>query len=405
MILLHLLFWLCISCLVHSYIVYPMLLRWWASNLKIETNYFEKEEEWPQVSVIMAAYNEEAVLDEKMQSLLDLDYPKDRLSFYVGSDCSSDKTNAILTALAKKEPRLHFFPFTERQGKPGVVNNLTKSAFAKNGKTQDHLFLMTDASVMLEKGTLKQLVRHFKDPEIALVDSHILGTNLQKPGISQSENSYVGSEAKLKNREGLLWGTMIGPFGGCFVLRSNYYHEVPTNFLVDDFYVAFKAMLQGGKAINDLQAICYESISQDINEEFRRKVRISTGNFQNLTTFAAVLRKPFSPLGFAFLSHKVFRWLGPFFILGSLIIALYFAFNGNTLYQLILICYGGILIVIPLLDKMLHILKVHIMPFRHVRYFMAMNRALFVGFFKFMAGVEKGIWEPTKRREGKGRKG
>ncbi len=351
------------------------------------------------VSVIMAAYNEEAVLEEKMQSLLNLDYPKDRLTIYIGSDCSNDRTNDILAAYAKKEPRLHFFPFTERQGKPGVVNNLTKSSFAKNGKSADHLFLMTDASVMLQKETLKQLVRHFKDPDLALVDSHILGTNLQKPGISQSENSYVSSEVKLKNREGLLWGTMIGPFGGCFVLRSNYYHEVPTNFLVDDFYIAFKAMLQGGKAINDLEAICYESISQDINEEFRRKVRISTGNFQNLTTFAAVLRKPFSTLGFAFLSHKVLRWIGPFFILLSLIIALYFAFNGNHLYQFILIAYLGILVVIPLLDKMLHSLEIHIMPFRHVRYFMAMNRALFVGFFRFLGGVEKGIWEPTRRED------
>jgi cellulose synthase/poly-beta-1,6-N-acetylglucosamine synthase-like glycosyltransferase len=376
-----------------------MLLRWWASDLESNADYFEKEEEWPLVSVIMAAYNEEAVLEEKMQSLLNLNYPKDRLSFYVGSDCSSDRTNSILSALAEKEPRLHFYPFTERQGKPGVVYNLTKSAFAKNGKSAAHLFLMTDASVMLQKETLKQLVRHFKDPGIALVDSHILGTNLQKPGISQSENSYVDSEVKLKNREGLLWGTMIGPFGGCFVLRSNFYHKVPTNFLVDDFFIAFKAMLQGGKAINDLKALCYESISQDINEEFRRKVRISTGNFQNLTTFAGVLRKPFSPLGFAFLSHKVLRWIGPFFILLSLIIALYFAFNGNSLYQIILMAYLGILVVIPLLDKILHTFKIHIMPFRHVRYFMAMNRALFVGFFKFMAGVEKGIWEPTRRED------
>jgi cellulose synthase/poly-beta-1,6-N-acetylglucosamine synthase-like glycosyltransferase len=397
LILLHLIFCFCVLCLIHTYLLYPMGMQLWSSDLKPNPVYFELPEEWPYVSVIMAAYNEELVIGEKIQSLLALDYPSDRIYFFVGSDCSTDQTNSLLYAFAKNEKRLHFIPFTERQGKPGVVNQLCRVAFAKKEQSTDHILLMTDASVMLETDTLKKLIRHFKDPDMALVDSHILGTNLQKPGISHSENSYVSAEARLKNKEGQRWGTMIGPFGGCFALRSNYYVDVPTNFLVDDFYIAFKAMQQGGKAINDLEAICYEAISQDIKEEFRRKVRISTGNYQNLITFANVLKKPLQPLGFAFLSHKVLRWLGPFFILISFAIALFFSLHGSVWYQFILLVYLGILVVTPLLDAFLQKFNIHILPFRHVRYFVAMNRALLVGFFRFMKGVEKGIWEPTRR--------
>ncbi|MFK7807450.1 MAG: glycosyltransferase [Saprospiraceae bacterium] len=399
MILLHFIFWICVLCLFHSYIFYPLLLKWWSRDIETEIVEDQAVVDLPMVSILMAAYNEEAVIREKMQSLMELDYPKDMLNFYVGSDCSSDQTNAILSAFAKKEPRLTFFPFNERQGKPGVVNKLVAAAYSDHGKSSKHLFLMTDASVMLERETLKKLCRHFQDPTIALVDTNILGTNLRQPGISKSENSYVSAEAQLKNREGKLWGTMIGPFGGCFLLRSNFYHEVPTNFLVDDFYIAFKAMLQGGKAINDLEAICYEAISQDISEEFRRKVRISTGNFQNLVTFSPILKRPFEPLGFAFLSHKVLRWLGPFFIIISFSIALYLSLLGNWFYVILLLGYLGILVVIPLLDRLLHLLNIHIMAFRHVRYFVAMNRALLVGFFRYLGGVEKGTWEPTKRVE------
>jgi cellulose synthase/poly-beta-1,6-N-acetylglucosamine synthase-like glycosyltransferase len=377
-----------------------LLLRWWTRDYKPDPLHFDLPDEWPTVSVIMAAYNEELVIAEKINSLLALDYPNDHLHFFIGSDCSTDQTNALVTAFATKEARLHFFPFTERQGKPGIVNQLCRFAFAKKEQSPEHILLMTDASVMLEKSTLKKLVRHFKDTKMALVDSHILGTNLQKPGISHSENNYVSAEARLKHMEGQLWGTMIGPFGGCFALRSNYYTDVPTNFLVDDFYIAFKAMQQGGKAINDPEAICYEAISQDIKEEFRRKVRISTGNYQNLSTFAAVLKKPWQPLGYAFLSHKVLRWLGPFFILLSFAIALFFSFNGSLWYQLILLGYLGILLVAPLLDIFLQRFHIHFLPFRHIRYFVAMNRALFVGFFRFRKGVEKGIWEPTRREKG-----
>ncbi len=374
-------------------------MGFWTRNLNAPTQFFSDESEWPHVSVIMAAYNEEVVIEEKMKSLIDSDYPKDKLHIFVGSDCSTDRTNDLMSDFAKANASIHFYPFTQRRGKPGIVNELAADAITKFGKGAEHVFLLTDASVILEPFTIKKLVRHFKREKVVLVDSNMLNIGIQSKGISRSEKQYVNAEVRLKNREGLLWGTMVGPFGGCYALRSDYYHEVPPKFLVDDFYIAFKALEQGGAAINDLEATCHESVPHDIKEEYRRKSRISAGNYQNLQTFGHLLKKPFAPLGFAFLSHKVLKWMGPFFILISYICCGILAFSGNILWYYLFIIQSVVLFGIPFLDFILQKLNIHLLLLRNITYFLVMNIALLEGFIKYINGIKNNVWEPPKRGE------
>ena len=372
-------------------------MYWWAGNKKPSSNFYTTDDEWPQVSVLMAAYNEEAIIKEKMQSLLDSDYPMDRLSIWVGSDNSKDRTNEIMDSFAASHQNVHFLPFTERQGKPGIINQLAVKAVNKIGTDHQHIFLLTDASVLLEPFTMKKLIRHFKQDDIALVDSNMLNTGIKSKGISKSEKEYVNREVRLKNREGLLWGTMIGPFGGCYALRADYYSEVPPKFLVDDFYIAFRALERGGAAINDLEAICHESVPHDIREEYRRKSRISAGNYQNLYTFRHLLLRPFSKLGFAFISHKVMRWMGPFFITGSFVICGFLGYSGNLLYTYLFYLMSLVLFGIPILDFILQKLNIHILLLRNITYFLVMNVALLEGFIKYINGIKNNVWEPPKR--------
>jgi len=374
-------------------------MKFWTRNLKPPTEFFTEESEWPTVSVIMAAYNEGVVIEEKMNSLLQSDYPKDKLHVFVGSDCSVDRTNKLMQSFADSNPSIHFYPFAKRRGKPGIVNELATDAIQKFGQGADHIFLLTDASVILEPSTLKKLVRHFKREKVVLVDSNMLNTGIKSKGISKSEKEYVNREVRLKNREGLLWGTMVGPFGGCYALRSDYYQEVPPKFLVDDFYIAFKALEKGGAAINDLEAICHESVPHDIGEEYRRKARISAGNYQNLETFAHLLKKPFSPLGFSFISHKVLKWLGPFFLIGSYICCGILAFYGNIMWYDLFIMQTVVLFGIPLLDFILQKVNIHLLLLRNITYFLVMNIALLEGFIKYINGIKNNVWEPPKRGE------
>lgn len=390
-------FWLSLLGILHSYLFYPVLLRWLSKGKKLNTLVYTEEDEWPQVSVIMSAYNEEQVIGQKMDSLLQLDYPDGKLSLYVGSDCSTDQTNAILERYSADNPNIHFFPYTSRRGKPGVINELADIALQEGGSGPEHLFIITDASVMMDPHCARALARHFKNPEIDVVDAHMIHIGMTEEDISRAEDEYISSEVQLKHREGLVWGKMIGPFGGCYALRANRFSKVPSNFLVDDFYITMKVFEQGGKAINDLEATCREPVSHEIREEFRRKARISAGNFQNLLTFTHLWWPPAGPLGFAFFSHKVLRWLGPFFMLAILFSSGLLALGDNLFYTLMFWVMAGALIFLPLLDALFNSLGINLLPLRGARYFVMMNLALLRGFINFIKGIRSNVWEPTKR--------
>ena len=385
--------------LLHSYIFYPLLLRLLSIGKSANHLIYTQPEEFPFVSVIMSVYNEEAVIRQKLDSLIQLNYPKEKLKIYIGSDCSSDATNEIVENYAKEHSQIQFSPFTKRQGKPGVVNQLTEIAAKHKPLTNDHIFLVTDASVILESATLKHLVKHFKNPDIVIVDANMTHTGMKSEGISKSEDQYISSEVLLKNREGLIWGKMIGPFGGCYTIRSSYFSKVPDNFLVDDFYVTMRVFERNGHAINELEAICHEPVSHDIKEEYRRKSRISAGNFQNMLTFKHLWWPPFKTLNFAFFSHKILRWLGPFFLLFIAIGTGILYLAGNIGFGYLFLCLTFGVVAVFLLDLLFNAIGIFIMPLRSVRYFLIMNLALFEGFIKFLKGIKSNAWEPPKRNQ------
>lgn len=382
--------------LFHSYLFYPFLLSALSKKRRPARPQFGDGEEWPQISVLLSVYNEEAVIAEKLQSLFASDYPG-ALSYFIGSDASSDRTHERIRALCKGREDVFLSEFPHRRGKPSVLNDLARLALERRPPSAGHIFLITDANVFLEPATLKRLIRHFKDPDIGLVDAHMINTGLSEAGISRSETQYIRTESLVKNREGQLWGTMIGPFGGCYALRSDLFEPIPPHFLVDDFYLAMRAFEKGALAINDLEAICYEAVSHELREEFRRKARIAAGNFQNLLLFWRLWFPPFSRLGFAFFSHKVLRWMGPFLLFIALLSSLALALTGNPLFAALLLLQLVVWVLVPLADRLLLTIGVHLIWLRGVRYFLSMNLALLAGFFRFLRGVRSGAWEPTKR--------
>lgn len=399
-----LIFWLCVYCVFHSYVLYPVVLKVLAASKKNNQQVYERaDDNLPQVSFVMSLYNEEGVIARKMATLLASDYPKDKLHIYIGSDASADKTNSLVAAIAQADSNIHFFPFQERRGKPSVINDLIAKAKAAHGNAPDHVIIISDANVFLEPYTIFELVKHFKNPAIGLVDSNIQNpktAELNKTGIAASEKQYISGEVQLKHWEGKLWGCTMGPLGGCYGLRALYFEPIPPNFLVDDFYVAMKVFEQGGRAINELEAICYESVPEAIQEEFRRKTRISAGNFANLAVFKHLLWPPTSALGFTFLSHKVLRWYGPFFILIAYVsLAVLGYYYENQFYASLFILQTFGLFGIPFLDWLLKRCKINLVPIRYITYFIAMNVALFKGFLNYLKGTQNGIWQPTKRNK------
>jgi len=402
MIILQIVFWFCVCCVFHSYVFYPLLLRIVATRKPNNQEVFEQQaENLPVVSFLMSLYNEQAVINEKMQSLLQTQYPTHKWQVFIGSDCSDDATDTLVQKYADQAANVHFFPFEKRRGKPSVINDLAAKAMQQNGTASQHILIISDANVLLTAATVYQLVKHFKNPTIGLVDSNILPPHkaqLGKEGIAALEKQYISGEVYLKHLEGKAWGRTMGPLGGCYAFRAQHFRPIPANYLVDDFYVAMRVFEQGGKAINELKAVCYESVPNNIAEEFRRKARISAGNFTNLATFKHLLWPPTSSLGFAFLSHKVLRWLGPFFILTAYsMLALLTFYYQNLFYTILFLLMNIGLFGVPLLDMFFQKMNLNLVVLRYITYFNAMNLALFKGFFKYLKGVQNGIWQPTKR--------
>jgi glycosyltransferase involved in cell wall biosynthesis len=381
-----LVFWIAVFLVLHTYVLYPFILHLFSSGRKGNTIMYERDDDLPMVSVIIAAYNEESCIAEKIQSIYSGSYPAGKFEVLIGSDQSSDRTAEIVLAEARKYPSLKFSDFRERRGKGNVVNDLVKNA-------RGSILVLTDANVIFHQDTLFHMVRHFKNPVIGLVDTNMVNLGMKEEGISFQEKAYISREVRIKNDESRLWGAMMGPFGGCYAIRKEDYARVPSNFLVDDFYINMRIFEKRKLAINDFQAIVFENIPDELKVEFRRKVRIGTGNFQNLRKFWRLIFT--ARYGFAFLSHKVIRWFGPFLLLLAFGINIYLAI-GDKLYTWILA--AQILVYfIPVIDWNLRKLKIYIGPFRLITHFFSMNVALFIGFFRSLGKVRSGVWERTER--------
>jgi len=384
------LFFISVLLLFHSYILYPILLWLFASNKRLNYQHYTLDDDLPRVSVVMAAHNEESVIESKIMSVLATDYPLDRIEIIVGSDCSTDSTLAILKNLASKFPQVTIVEFEERQGKIAIINHLVSIANAP-------VIISTDANVMFNPTTIYELAKYFKDPEIGLVDSRMVNKGLSKTGISVQESTYITHEVMIKHREGLLWGTMIGPFGGCYAIRKEVFCSPPNNFLVDDFYINMKVIEQGKKCINNLSALATEDVSNELKEEFRRKVRIGTGNFQNLKQFAGMLWPLSRPVAFSFFSHKVIRWFGPILLLLILVSTITLSFRSVYFHGVLVVIIAAL--AIPLVDFILKSIRIHISPLRFVTHFFSMNLALLVGLIKYFKGVKSNVWQPTQRNQ------
>ncbi len=381
-----LLFFISVLLVFYSYVVFPAILALLSSGKfkKVDNS----ADDAPFVSILMSVYNEDKIIAQKLKGLLDSDYPSDRMDIIIGSDCSTDKTEEIIIGLASLDKRIKLFVNNVRRGKPAIVNELINRSTAQ-------LVILTDANVLFERDTIQKLVRNFSDPTIGLVGANCLNIGMRKQGISHQEKSYIERENLIKFREGQLWGTMMGAFGGCYALRKELYTTVPKNFLVDDFFISMKVLEKGFKCVNEMDAICYEDVSDDIRQEYRRKARISAGNFQNLKTFSGMLLRPFSPAGFCFISHKVLRWITPFLILITLGCLGYLGMH-HTIYAYFLLAEICLLLT-PILDWLLNGVGVHLRLLRFVSYFSYMNLALLQGFIRYAKGVNSGVWTPTKR--------
>jgi cellulose synthase/poly-beta-1,6-N-acetylglucosamine synthase-like glycosyltransferase len=386
------LFALCLMVPIFSYGIFPWLLGQKSKKImgarQHQKNDYASISEWPALTVVFSVYNEEKVIRRKLESIINSDYPKDKLFVLMGSDHSSDNTNAIINEYVLSNPNIRLITKEKRSGKLKIINELFDHT------TTEHL-LFTDANVFFEPLTIKALVYNLVKKHAQMVCGNIKKFSPHNEGISEQEIQYINFENRIKFHESLVYGFVVGVEGGCYAINKESFVKVPDGFLMDDFFITLDVISKKGKVLFEPDAICYEDVNDAPLIEFKRKVRISLGNFRNLYYYQKLLFPFHKGFGFAFLSHKVLRWFTPFALIISFFMTVCISFYYPWFF-FIMLAYS-LLVALPFLTIYLEKVKLKLPLINSLGHFILMNAALFVGFFKFISSSNESAWEPPKR--------
>ena len=376
---------ICSSLLIlHTYVFYPLLMILIYRNSNHNQLLFYSNDELPSIAILIAAHNEEKVIEKKILSVFNTNYPSSKLKVFIGSDASTDRTNQIISNLTNTYSNIEFIKFKGRVGKISIINHLQSLC-------DEPVLILSDANVIFKQNTIFELVKYFKDSNVGLVSANIIKESSNNDGISYQEKKYLNFENKIKASESYAFNFIMGAEGGCYAIRNNLFSKVPSNFIVDDFFITMQVLERKNYALLNNLAICIEDVTTDISSEYRRKVRISSGNFQNLFFFKHLLFD-FSSICFAFWSHKVLRWLTPFFIFICLFSSVFLIPYHK--FFIWISCIQLVLLLFPLLN---YFFKFNNVFLKFIAHFYLMNFALFEGFIKFIKGIKSSIWEPINR--------
>jgi cellulose synthase/poly-beta-1,6-N-acetylglucosamine synthase-like glycosyltransferase len=378
-------FWVCVGLIMYTYFAYPLFLyilskisrKEDSSNYVINTykNYI------PTVSMVIAAYNEEKVIRDKMENCMAIDYPKGKFEIIVGSDGSSDRTNEIVKSYEISGVKL--INYTDRRGKISVLNRTVPQASGE-------IVVLSDANTIYEPDAVRKLIRHFNDKRIGVVCGKLI--LLTKDKKQAEEGYYWKYECMLKAMESKL-GALLGANGGIYALRKELFEPIPDNTIVDDFVIAMKVKEKGFDIIFEQEAIAYEDAAQSIKAEFGRRVRIGAGCFQAIPMTKRLLNPMRGSIAFAYWSHKIIRWIVPF------LLAIAFVSNIillNNLFYLILFVIQLLFYSAALIGHVLGNRKSSRL-FSIPYYLGSMNLALLFGFFRFVTKTQKVTWKRTER--------
>jgi cellulose synthase/poly-beta-1,6-N-acetylglucosamine synthase-like glycosyltransferase len=376
---------LCLALILYAYIGYPILVwllaRWFGRD---ETpTLLADDDVVPPVSLLIVAHNEEAEIEKRILNALNLDYPVGKIEIVIASDGSTDRTNQIVRKYAKAGVRLLAYP--ERRGKAAVLND----AF---GELEHEIVVLSDANTSFNRESVHQLASWFGDPSIGAVCGRLVLTDAATG--RNVDGLYWKYETFLKKCESKL-GALLGSNGGIYAVRKSLFEGIPENTIVDDFVIPLMARERTGcRIVYDRNAVACEETAESIGSEFNRRVRIGAGGFQSIGLLRGLLSPRHGWVSFTFWSHKILRWLCPFFMIGALVLNLmlleYPIFRALFIAQAAFYIGSMLATRLPARPRYLRVFKLGTM-------FTMMNVALLCGFVRWLTGGQKAAWKRTER--------
>ena len=390
---LKILFWICLVICIYTYVGYGVLLYLLVllkRMVKGKPKQMElpEDSQLPDVAFMVCAYNEQDVVEMKMQNIHELDYPKDKLHVVWVTDGSSDNTNEYLKAY----PEVEVIYSPERRGKTAALNHGLSMV------TSD-ITVMTDANTMVNREAIREIVRCMQDPKVACVAGEKRVMSRHEGEIAaEGEGLYWKYESALKRLDSELYSAM-GAAGELNAIRTHLYERMPETALLDDFVMSMRMVEQGYKIAYTSEAYAMEYGSANLEEESKRKRRIAAGGLQSSWWLRSMMN-PFKNImvAFQFVSHRVLRWsITPIALMALIPLNVTLVMmKAGTVYTIIwilqilfyLTAFSGYL-----LEQHGHKNKLLYVPY----YFLFMNINVFRGMHYLKTHQGGGTWEKAKR--------
>jgi biofilm PGA synthesis N-glycosyltransferase PgaC len=342
----------------------------------------------PSCTLIVAAFNEEDFIKDKIENTLKLNYPAGKLEFIFVTDGSSDKTPELVSAY----PQIKLLHSPERKGKISAVHRAMLHV-------QTELVVFTDANTFLNPEALVYLCRHYADLQVGAIAGEKRVAIEESTDATAGEGFYWKYESKLKAWDSELY-SVVGAAGELFSIRKSLYEPVAANSVLDDFMISMRIAEKGYVIVYEPLAYALESSSANINEELKRKIRIAAGGIQSILWLKLLLNPfRFPVLSFQYISHRVLRWtITPLLMIAALLLNLALVLNqAGGFYKIIFLLqvlfYTSAYLGKVFEDRKLRI-KILFIPF----YFCMMNYAVLAGLLRFFFGKQSVIWEKALRK-------
>lgn len=348
-----------------------------------QTDYF------PAVSFIVAVYNEEDCIEEKIHNSLGLNYPADKVEYIFVADGSTDRTVEII----KQHPRIRLLFAPERRGKSAAINKAV--AAAKNP-----ILIFSDANTKLNTNVILNIIRHYQDEGVGGVagEKKVNTDTSAADKVGENEGLYWKYESFLKKTDSAFY-SVVGAAGELFSVRKDYYEAIPEEVILDDFIISLKVAQKGFRIIYEPEAYATELPSFSLKDEQKRKIRIAAGAFQAMWLLRSLLLFWKNPrLSFLYISHRVLRWtITPICLLITFFSnAVLFFYSGSPLFYTLfagqLLFYAAAIVggFVSSRSRKWTILKI-------AHYFVFMNISVVKGFFRYIRGKQSASWEKAKR--------
>ena len=368
--------WTSAALAAYIYVGFPLLLAFLQRFAKRPV---AKRPIEPTVSVLVAAYNEARVIEAKIRNTIALDYPADRIDVAIACDGPRDDTTAIAQRAAAQlgQGRVRVFAYPVNRGKLHVLNDTMR-------RLTGEIVVLTDAASMLEPDAVRRLITNFADPAVGAVSGVYRITRGDEAALGNQEDLYWKYETFLKQAEGDV-GSILGCHGALYAVRRELYPYPAPTTINDDYVIPMRILQAGYRVAYDSSAVAREEAHE--MSGFSRRVRIMTGNFQQLSELRALVR-PLRPLAlFFFLSHKAGRLIVPLAMIAMFVANLFLLDERfyRTLFGLQLAFYALVLLgaLIRLRPKILRL------PY----YFCMINAAAFLGMYHALRGGRALAWK------------